>query len=129
MNRRIIKAKNEEVELYFRSIYSCSKYLNVNSGLIKNCCDQKNRVKRGKSKNDEKYYVFTYTEKPQDKEYTNIQKQIKIDKPLILCSICHHKYKFIDKHNKSKYHNKKLQDFDIDIEYKKILKHNKYMRK
>jgi hypothetical protein len=49
------------LELY-PSIYNCGKTLNINPGLISQCCAGKNHVKSGKSKNDGRKYFFVFAE-------------------------------------------------------------------
>jgi hypothetical protein len=49
------------LELY-PSIYNCSKTLNINPGLISQCCAGQNHVKSGKSKNDGRKYFFMFAE-------------------------------------------------------------------
>lgn len=44
----------------YKSLYACSKDLNINSGIIKMCCENKNNVKFGVSKKDELKYSFVY---------------------------------------------------------------------
>lgn len=62
LNKRAIKAVklNDNTEQEFKSIYACSKALNINSGLIKQCCEKLNYVKSGSSKTDGKRYAFSY---------------------------------------------------------------------
>ena len=45
----------------YKSMYAAGKDLNINPGLIKYCCEGKNNIKSGFSKNDGRRYRFIYT--------------------------------------------------------------------
>ena len=45
---------------YFHSLYSVQKELDINSGLVKMCCEGKNYIKQGKSKVNGNTYTFEY---------------------------------------------------------------------
>ena len=66
-NRKCIKAINcsNLEESYFYSMYAVQKFLGINVGIVKMCCDKKNYVKSGKSKINGFYYSFEYID--QDK--------------------------------------------------------------
>ena len=52
--------KNEIGRKEYKSMYAAGKYLNINPWLIKYCCEWKNNVKSGFSKNDGRRYRFIY---------------------------------------------------------------------
>jgi hypothetical protein len=116
-NKQHIKAvsKTDNEILYFDTIYGCQKILSVNAGLIKMCCDGKNRVKSGKSKTNGKTYKFSYVT-PDDGtiELIKLPKEKDFRKNKIYCICCDKNILScrMDGHKKSKNHIKNLLNFD-----------------
>jgi hypothetical protein len=116
-NKQHIKAvcKTDNEILYFDTIYGCQQILNVNAGLIKMCCDGKNRVKSGKSKINGKIYKFSYVT-PDDGtiELIKLPKEKDFRKNKINCPCCNKDILScrIEGHMKSKAHIKNLLKFD-----------------
>ena len=52
--------KMNPVEKKYKSVYAAGKDLNINLGFIKYCCEGKNNVKSGFSKNDGRRNRFIY---------------------------------------------------------------------
>jgi hypothetical protein len=108
-------SKDGTETIYYDTLYSCHKMLNVNCGLIKMCCEGKNRVKSAKSKQNGKSYVFSYIEEiPKDTQIISMPKEKDFRKNKINCPCCNKDILScrIEGHMKSKAHIKNLLKFD-----------------
>ncbi|MBK9285072.1 MAG: HNH endonuclease [Sphingobacteriaceae bacterium] len=61
--RHLVKATKVSTNTFeiYKSLYACSKDLNINCGIIKMVCEKLNGVKSGISKSTNEKYIFEYT--------------------------------------------------------------------
>lgn len=103
-NAQHVKAINIETKevIIYKSIYACSKHLNINPGIIQMTCKGTNRCKTGFSKNNNKRYSFSYT--TDDPTPSTLKPKIDFDEHFKCKCGGTYKRRFRHVHNKTKKH-------------------------